>query len=1193
MVQILRLDNPMFGPGLKFTQRLCYLAAMLHFLFPLPRLVFLTAPLAFLLLGQNIIAASPIGILAYAGPHMVHTIATNSRLQQIWRHSFWSEVYETVLALVLVRPTTTALISPSRGKFNVTEKGTIIEKDYWAFGAIRLNLIMAALLAAGLLRGLVGMIMTPDSELAFQAYLLNSIWVTFSLVTVLAAVAVGKERMQPRRRPRLLAELPAILVFPNGTEVHGTTQDLSRGGISMVFDRPVMIAPRTALRVILPVGGSKTSISARLLWSREEAEGMVAAIGFKPANITEESAIIKAVFGRADAWLDWNNYAPDRPFASLKDLLVSVFSVFRGSKKLPAAGVSHSGEVTSEITYEEAAAPLHEKQIPKGANVVRPRSAIVGAALLGLMLPLLAAPAKAQSLPPATPPASLPAASLPAANLPAASLPAAPATPPPQVQLVNPPLPTMPSIEVATPKAATPTATAPSPAAATAPPPATVAGSMPNTSTRTLVLTLHQLGAQGPLTLRGISTIQGLLFGIRSDEVVTGAMLTLNGATSPALIPALSNVTVTLNEQYVGTIPVDPTQPQFGPLTMNINPAFFLSSNNRLNFRFAGSYTTGCEDPLSNLLWTTISDNSTLTLILAKLPPQLDLSRLPLPFFDPNVNQPLQLPFVLPMAPSDEELDAAGIAASWFGTLADFRGAKFNVDNDAPQTGDAVVVAAGGDAAADLNLPQFQGPTLLEIPNPNDPMSSLLVIGGRNGDDVVAAAQALAAGSQLAAGANDPVNPPVLPVRQPYDAPNWIPNHRSVRLGELVAAQTLNGSGYSDVITVPFQTSPDLYNWRQQPFPLNIYFRAPPGPVLDVGTSHLDVSINGTYLATTSLAPSISLFGWISKLLSPGGLGDGMQHFKVEIPPYDVFTQNQVQFTFDTRPLNRGACKAIPDDISYAIDPTSTIDFSGTYHFSQQPQLGFFNDAGYPFSIYADLSRSAVVLPSDPDTTELGAYLTLMGRFGRQTGYPAYQVQVVRPDEISQVSQRDLLVMASMPQAGDVAQLFSDTPVQINNNNLTVPLPSPLDEIGQVFGERIAEDRRNAAAQLQTQLGGNDGLLMGAQSPLQSKRTEIILLGANSQGVANLVDALGNKSLQPLIKGDLTILASGVATSYRIGSTYWVGFIPPWLWPTWALRGSPFLMLLLVVSACVITAAGIYWPLRRANARRLSGRDRK
>jgi cellulose synthase (UDP-forming) len=1177
MVQILRLDNPLFGPGLKFPQRLCYIAAMVHFLFPIPRLVFLTAPLAFLLLGQNIIAASPLAILAYAGPHVTHTIATNSRLQRIWRHSFWSEVYETVLALVLVRPTTTALISPSRGKFNVTAKGTIIAKDYFDFGAVRLNVILAALLAAGLLRGIVGLIVTPDSQLAFQAYLLNSIWVVFSLVTVLAAVAVGKEKMQPRRRPRLPAQVPAILVFPNGSEIHGMTQDLSGGGISMVFDHPVAIAPSTKLKVILPVGGSKTSITARLLWSRDEAEGMVAAIGFIPANITEESAIIKAVFGRADAWLDWNNYAPDRPFSSLKDLLVSVFSVFRGSKKLPTAGVSHS---ISDISYEEDTAAVAEKPLPKGASVLRPRSAIASAAVIGLLLPLLApVPAKAQSS--ATAPA------------PAAS----PQTVSPEVQL-NPPLPTMPSIELPNPPA---NPAAPAPASQPAPAPATASSAapqnppatLPNTSTRTLVLSLRQLGAQGPLTLRGISTIQGLLFGIRSDEVVTGAILTLNGATSPALIPALSNVTVTLNEQYVGTIPVDQTQPQYGPLTMNINPAFFLPNNNRLNFRFAGAYTAGCNDPLSNLLWTTISDSSTLTLILTKLPPELDLSRLPLPFFDRNVNLPLQLPFVLPAQPSDEELSAAGIVASWFGKLADFRGAQFNVDTDAPQLGNAIVIAAGGDGASDLGLPQFQGPTLLEIPNPNDPTSTLLVIGGRTGDDVLAAAQALAAGSQLAAGANDAVNPPALPVRQPYDAPNWIPTGRSVRLGELVAAQTLNGTGYSDVMTVPFQTSPDLYNWRQQPFPLNIYFRAPPGPVLDVATSHLDVSINGTYLATTSLAPQISLFGWFGKLLSPGGLGDGMQHFKVEIPPYDVFSQNQVQFTFDTRPLSRGACKAIPDNIQYGIDPTSTIDFSGSYHFSPQPQLGFFNDAGYPFTTYADLSRTAIVLPAQPDAVEIGAYLTLLGRFGRQTGYPAYQATVIRPNEVTDFSGRDLLVLTNMAQAGDVVQLFSDTPVQINNNSLTVPLPGPLDEIGQVFGERIAADRRNAAAQLQTQLGGDDGLLMGAQSPLRSKRTEIILLGANSQGVDNLVNALGNASLQPLIKGDLTILASGVATSYRIGSTYWVGWIPPWLWPTWVLRGRPDLMLLLLVSACIITATGMYWPLRRASARRLSARQRK
>jgi cellulose synthase (UDP-forming) len=1199
MIQILRLDNPLFGPGLTLAQRLCYFTAMSHFLFPLPRIVFLTSPLAFLLLKQNIIAASPVDILAYAMPHVAHAVATNSRLQKIWRHSFWSEVYETVLALTLVRPTTTALISPSRGKFNVTAKGTIIEKDYWDFTSLRPNLIMAALLAAGLLRGIFGMITTPHGSLDFQAYALNSIWVVLSLVTVLGAIAVGKEKQQPRRRPRLLAEVPAILMLPNGREIRGVTRDLSRGGISLYLDQPIPVAGRSRMRIILPVGGSQVSITSRLLWSRPEGDRILSAIGFQPANITEETAIIRAVFGRADAWLDWNDYAPDKPFGSLKALLISVFSVFRKPRVLPTAGVSHSE--TDEVTYEEDPSIVAAAAMPKGAAIVRPRRVITSCLALCMLLPLLAPhSAVAQSAPP---PAT---STAPAGTSVSAPLP------------VNPPLPMLPPIEVpngtpgqagTTPAASggqqnglpapgTPAAgMAPATLPATAPPPAAAASpsAAPGIgATRTVVLTLRQLGAQGVLGLRGISPIQGLLFGIRSDEVVTGAILTLSGATSPALIPSLSNVTVTLNEQYVGTIPVDPTQPQFGPLTMNINPAFFLSSSsNRLNFRFAGMYTTGCNDPLSPLLWANISDTSTLTLILTKLPPVLDLSRLPLPFFDPHENQPLNLPFVMASQPSDEELEAAGITASWFGKLADFRGAKFPVSNDAPQIGNAVVIAVGSDGAADLNLPQFQGPTLMDIANPNDPMSSLLVIGGRTGDDVVAAAQALVTGSQLASGSQDAVSAPVLPARRLGDAPNWIPIDRKVQLGELVAPQTLNGNGYAAVLSVPFQTSPDLYNWRQQSFPLNILFRAPPGPVLDVASSHLDVLINGTYLGSTSLAPKITLFGWLGKLLSPGGVHNGEQHFEVTIPPYDVFTQNQLQFTFDTRPLNRGACRATPDDIKFAVDPTSTIDFSGTYHFSQQPQLGYFNDAGYPFTSYADLSQSAVVMPAQPDTTELGAYLDLMGRFGRQTGYPAYQVAVVRPDETSNVSDRNLLILANMAQAGDVAQFFTDTPVQMNSNSLTVPLPGPIDEIGQVFGDPIAPDRRSAAALLQTQLGGDDGLLMGAESTLTGKRTEIILLGASSRGVDNLVNALGDPSLQPLIKGDLTILSSGVATSYRIGPTYWVGWIPPWLWPTWILRGRPDLMLLLLVSACVITAAGIYWPLRRRSARRLSVRDQK
>lgn len=128
MVQIFRLDNPLFGKGLKLAQRLCYLNAMFHFLSGIPRLIFLTAPLAFLLLHAYIIYAPALMIALFVIPHMVHASLTNSKIQGKYRHSFWSEIYETVLAWYIAPPTLVALINPHKGKFNVTAKGGLVEE---------------------------------------------------------------------------------------------------------------------------------------------------------------------------------------------------------------------------------------------------------------------------------------------------------------------------------------------------------------------------------------------------------------------------------------------------------------------------------------------------------------------------------------------------------------------------------------------------------------------------------------------------------------------------------------------------------------------------------------------------------------------------------------------------------------------------------------------------------------------------------------------------------------------------------------------------------------------------------------------------------------------------------------------------------------------------------------------------------
>lgn len=325
MAQILRTDNPFSGKGLTLPQRLAYLNAMLHFFYGLPRLVFLTSPLAFLFLDAHIIFAPAVMIAAFALPHLLHAFLTNSRVQGRFRHLFWNEVYESVLAWYILRPTLVALFSPKRGKFNVTAKGGLIEQSYFDTSIAKPYLILLALNLAGLVVGVVRLYWGQGGEIA--TIWLNLGWTFYNIVILGAAVAAASERRQLRKAHRVKMSVPAALYCAGGRSMVCQTRDFSTGGLGLELPREEVVQVGDSVEVTLTRDAREMRLPATVVTVRERRIGL----SFEGLTLAQEAWLIACTFSRADAWTqDWGRHPGDAPVRALLHIYsVSLIGLYR------------------------------------------------------------------------------------------------------------------------------------------------------------------------------------------------------------------------------------------------------------------------------------------------------------------------------------------------------------------------------------------------------------------------------------------------------------------------------------------------------------------------------------------------------------------------------------------------------------------------------------------------------------------------------------------------------------------------------------------------------------------------------------------------------------------------------------------------------------------------------------------------
>ena len=295
MTQIMRLDNPLLGRGLKWQQRLCYINAMLHFQFPLPRIVFLTSPLAFLLFDQNVIAAPTPLIFAYAAPHLVCATFLAARTQKGARRPFWGEIYETILAFHLVPASVWTWFQPRKGKFNVTDKGSLLKTPYVDWHIVRPHIICVGVLTAGMAVGIARQLHRGGNP---DALILNLGWAGFSLAILLAAIAVARESRQVRSDTRFEQATPGAAWLESGHCVAMNTVDLSLGGASLEVPGVTTAELRTLTHVSFDVGDATLVLEVQV----RRAHSGRAMVHFVKPDALAQRYLVRLVMGRADAW---------------------------------------------------------------------------------------------------------------------------------------------------------------------------------------------------------------------------------------------------------------------------------------------------------------------------------------------------------------------------------------------------------------------------------------------------------------------------------------------------------------------------------------------------------------------------------------------------------------------------------------------------------------------------------------------------------------------------------------------------------------------------------------------------------------------------------------------------------------------------------------------------------------------------
>ena len=650
-------------------------------------------------------------------------------------------------------------------------------------------------------------------------------------------------------------------------------------------------------------------------------------------------------------------------------------------------------------------------------------------------------------------------------------------------------------------------------------------------------------------------------------EIQLDYEVTLSGADAGLIKsnnPYGGTLSVTFNNQLVTTISLN----ELGPHTMKFTlPPTALTSvrqDGRHQLTISLNAQFSCLYNISAVV--VIKSTSLFKLPFEVSAPELNLSRLPAPFYLRNALVPDHTLLVVPNDPDVKELQAALNVMSGFGSLV---GDKFDfglvpaseLTNETLAASNLIFVGRPDefDILSNIKLPlAIENKKFVDLPTESEADGVLemaispwndskvtLLISGNSAEAVYKAAQAASAGKVLIY--ENPALAYVADVQPLSDSLPVVENFTLQSLG--YKNETLSGLGLNSVQYL-FNASKEQLHSKDSSIDL-IYYHS---GLLDYGFSSFSVELNNQVISSTAFSKET----------------EQLSTLQVKIPP-GILRFGENRLTVSARMLTITSC-----DATGFSDPWLTISDQSTIHLpattdanSSTPSLLDLKFFPNLFMTHSDLGDVAFVLPkSTPATWKIAGQMAY--ELGRNSNPLLSNLKAVYAEDVPQqvLDQNSLIVIGK----SSTVPLIS----KINDQ-----LPAPFDVASDTANES------NMQVIYRIPKGMSVGYLELLDSPFNVEKPILVLAGNSDDGLVMAGNALLLNELRNQLTGVFAVTngtqiatgsassafsavgtlvppqASVITTPIPVSSTAPGALAPPgWLMPLLVISGVAILLII-------------------------------